>query len=118
MARKNVSKGPSKDANVNREVRKRWKEIERKGPYKWTHKGDILTGIFKGLKESTSANQSAVGILEHEFEGVIKFWAPTILADMLTEVKVGDEIRITCLGKIPARRGDAWNFSVEVAIEE
>lgn len=101
-------------APVKKELKKRWKEIKSEGPEKW-NKGKVVVGYFKALKEPSAPNQSHVGIVENEAEGVRKFWAPTILADRLLEVKVGDEVRITCEGKISTKRGEAWNFTVEVA---
>jgi len=96
---------------VEKEYRKRWKEIPRKKPGEWA-KGKTVEGIYRGYKDPAAKGQSGVIIIEIDGNNS-RFWCPTILADIVSDIHEGDEIRIECLGKsAKTARGMAWDFTV------
>lgn len=95
---------------VERETKKRWKELERGTITKW-EKGKIVVGMFKGMRK---AGKGFVFDIITD-EGFSTVGAPTILQSYLNRVEIDDEIRVSCLGKIDTPNGMAWDFTVEVA---
>lgn len=98
---------------VRSRLDKSWKSVGKEKPLSFAD-GDTIIGVLRKLEEKRGAN-SAIAVIETE-DGLKRYWAPTILADLLSNVPVGHEVRIECLGKTveTARGQNAWGFNVDM----
>jgi hypothetical protein len=95
--------------------KKSYRKLTPLGISKWG-KGLIVEGTFLEIRESPNTRFEGKGhILDLDTEfGKVSYGCPTILYNYLQQVDRGEEVRITCLGKIKVPRGKAWDFDVEV----
>lgn len=105
MAKKAAEKAPGRKLRT----------LEKVGVQKW-EKGKIVEGVIVSLREGTSDLYEVKGhLVDIRTEaGLGTYSCPTILHNYLKQVAIGQWVRIVCEGKIKARRGKAWEFTVEV----
>lgn len=106
----------SKDAPAGRKFRR----LEKGTIVKW-EKGLIVEGILDEIREGTSdlfAQKGHLVDIKTAEKGLITYSCPTILYNYLKQLDKGAFVRIECMGKIKAKRGRAWDFIVDEAINE
>ena len=89
-----------------------YEKHERPGLSKWA-KGKVVEGVFKGW----GRGQYKSPIVRFEVEGkTVAYGCPTYLESHLTDLAVGTQVRIECMGKLigkgGAEKNDPWDFEV------
>jgi hypothetical protein len=90
---------------------------EQGGDVNQMEEGETVEGIYLGLTPPRNEESSPVLRIQ-TVDGVVRYWAPTILESKLADVEGGSAVIIECLGKtraIKSRKGSmAWDFKVYV----
>lgn len=99
-----------KGSKESKALKDGWVEIEGSQIEGW-EEGKSVTGKFMGLKQGSFENPLAKVLAE---DGTMRtLGCPTILANRLESVAIGDQVRIKCLGKTTTGSGrEAWDFRV------
>ena len=84
--------------------------------FKFEKEGDAVEGIFQGYQDvTTKMGQSKLYVITSK-KGDVKIWGNRLLDSNLIKVDIGQQIRITFLGKAKGKSGFFYNnFSIEVA---
>jgi hypothetical protein len=92
-----------------------WEQVSGGGGEPWTE-GLTLKGTFRGLRDShfEQDDGTLAKIVDVETDnGVRTFRCPAVLQNRLGTLNEGDEVLITCNGKIRTNAGrNAWDFTV------
>ncbi len=90
----------------------RWNEEPKddKQAEKTVFVGLKIQGIYKEKVENFGQNNSNVYKIETEEHGTLAVWGFTVIDDKMTEVPVGSEIILECLGEVPSKTGGKSYF--------
>lgn len=84
--------------------------------FHFANAGDSIEGIYVKKKINVGENKANLYVLEVK-EKKLSIWGSTVLDDKMDEVKVGDVITVTYLGK-EKKKYHNYKLEVEVPDEE
>lgn len=115
----------TKEAAKEREPRKRvFRKIVQPEAFGFEEIGDSYEGIFAGVKEVPFTDKRGTRLaplytLQPEGEDPIGVWGSPMLKDMMSQVGIGQYVRITFTGTKPAKEKGFSPMKVyEVEVEE
>ena len=80
----------------------------------WDRTGTLI-GLYVGMKTNVGPNQSNMYLIEEEGKTEpTSVWGSTVLDGRFEEIPEGSLVKITCLGKVKAKRGGAGYVDYKV----
>ena len=90
-----------------------WEKVEMSPTWDFEEKPEMV-GIFKGVEKEVGANASNLYTFKLEDGELISVWGSTILDTRLKNLEIGEEVKISYLGKekSPTSGREYKNFDV------
>lgn len=95
-----------------------WKKATTSGVEWKPEEEKEIMGVLTEVKHDVGKFGSTLATLENETRGKIAVWANTMLADLIKEVPIGNEVKITFNGMVKAKSGTGEYKSYSVDYRE
>ena len=95
-----------------------WKKATTSGVEWKPEEEKEITGVLKEVKHDVGKFGSTLATLENETRGKVAVWCNSMLADLIKEVPLGNEVKITYHGLVKAKSGTGEYKSYSVDYRE
>lgn len=68
--------------------------------------GTTVSGVYKEKRTGVGANDATIYEIKSKEHGLLSVWSTTVLADRMSEVPVGAEVKIECTGEAKTKVGN------------
>jgi len=94
-----------------------WETVGAQGEVTiWTPSDDdkVLEGVLHEVSKDVGPNKSTIYVIKDKENTLLGVWETTVLASKMSEISIGNEVRITYLGPRPSKKGGTYHdFKVE-----
>lgn len=80
--------------------------------------GTSIEGVYRQKREGVGANSATIYEIKSKEHGLLSVWSTTVLADRMSDVPVGAEVKIECTGEAKSKSSGKMYETFEVMFRE